>query len=72
MAVSVVPLPLPETTWDRARARAGRAERWGEWAVVGVTLLLVSVLFAGIRHAVATAPLVPGPSGRMVFAPPIR
>ena len=72
VAVSVVPFPLPETTRDRTRARAGRTERWGEWGVVGVTLLLVSVLFAGVRHAVATSPVVPAPPGRMVFVPLVR
>jgi len=72
VTVSVVSIPLPETTWGRTKARSHRAESWGEWVVIGVTLLLVSVLFAGIRHAVATSPVVSAASGRMVFAPPIR
>ena len=72
VAVSVAPLPLPGTARGRTRARPGRAERWGEWTVIGVTLLLVSVLFAGVRHAVATSPVVPAPPGRMVFVPLVR
>ncbi len=72
VVVPLVSIPLTEATWNRVTSRGRSAERWGEWAVIGVTLLLVGVLLAGIRHAVATSPVVPATAGRMVFAPPIR
>lgn len=72
VAVPLVAIVLPQTTWRPASRRRRVSERWAEMAVIGVTLLLVVVLFAGIRHAVVTSPFVPAMPGRMVFAPLVR